>query len=469
MGLANAPANLDPRYATDATSSRINRLLYRRLVDFDAASRPVPALADWERLTPTHYRFTLGEDGREFHGGGRLTAGDVKATYDYILNPDNASPHRATLAMIERIEVRGGDRVDFFLNRADVLFPAYLAIGILPADLIDKGHPFHNRPVGSGPFRFLDWPQEGRLVLERRRDGQRFEFLQVKDPTVRILKLLRGEIDMAQNDLPPEMLAYLKGKEGIRIEQAAGSNFSYLGFNLQDAQTGRLPVRRAIAHGIDREAIIRYVMQGAAQPAQAMFPPAHWAGAKGLEPYEYAPARARALLAEAGYDRAHPLRLVYKTSSDPFRVRLATVIQSQLAELGIEVELRSYDWGTVYGDIKAGRFQMYSLAWVGVKTPDIFRYVFHSDSVPPDGANRGRFSNARVDRLIEQAEAASGLAGQAALYRQLQILLLEQLPYVPLWYENQVFVSRNDIRGYRLAPDGNYDGLIHVRRQARNW
>jgi len=465
MGIANAPINLDPRFATDTTSARINRLLYRRLVDFDETNRPIPALAQWQQLSPLHYRFILKDKERGFHNGARLTARDVKATYDFILEQGNASPHRTALTMIDRVETQGEDQIDFYLKRADVLFPAYLVIGILPADLIGKKHPVQNQPIGSGPFQFVAWPEEGRLLLERRQDGQRFEFLKVSEATVRVLKLLRGEVDMIQNDLPPELLAYLRQKEGVQIEQMAGSNFTYLGFNLQDVDTGQLVVRQAIAHAIDRDAIIHYVMQGAARQAQAIFPPSHWAGADGLPPYERDLDRARALLREAGYDEQRPLRLVYKTSSDPFRVRLATVIQSQLAEAGIEVDLRSYDWATVYGDIKAGRFQMYSLAWVGIKTPDIFRYVFHSDSVPPNGANRGRFKHAEVDRLIEQAESMADELQQADLYRQLQALLLRELPYVPLWYESQVFVSRSDIQGYHLAHDGNYDGLNSVERR----
>jgi peptide/nickel transport system substrate-binding protein len=132
--------------------------------------------------------------------------------------------------------------------------------------------------------------------------------------------------------------------------------------------------------------------------------------------------------------------------------------------VGVHVSLRSYDWGTFYGDIKAGKFQMFSLAWVGVKMPDIFRYAFHSRSLPPLGANRGRFSNPLVDQLIERAEANESLAEQGQLYRQLQEHLLQQLPYVPLWYEDGVCITQADIEGYVLAPDGNYDALVGTRR-----
>ncbi|MGB5338462.1 MAG: ABC transporter substrate-binding protein, partial [Gammaproteobacteria bacterium] len=109
MGLASAPANLDPRFATDATSARINRLLYRRLVDFDDRVRPVPALASWQQLAPQHYRFQLQPARALFHDGTTLTAPDVAATYRYILDPANASPHRGALRLIEKIEVQDVD------------------------------------------------------------------------------------------------------------------------------------------------------------------------------------------------------------------------------------------------------------------------------------------------------------------------------------------------------------------------
>jgi peptide/nickel transport system substrate-binding protein len=287
----------------------------------------------------------------------------------------------------------------------------------------------------------------------------------VADPTVRVLKLLRGEIDMLQNDLPPEMISYLKGQGGIEVLEGRGTNFAYLGFNLQDAATGRPEVRAAVASALDRAAIVRHVLGGAAHLASAVLPPEHWAGNPGLAPIPHDPARARRLLAQAGFGPERPLRLVYKTSTDPFRLRLATIIQSQLDAVGIKVELHSLDWGTFYGDIKAGNFQMYSLMWVGIKLPEIFRYAFHSSAVPPDGANRGRFTSPAVDRLIEQAEAADTLDGQAERFRAVQAELLAQLPYAPLWYEDHVFAARRGIAGYRISSDGNYDGLAYVERQ----
>jgi peptide/nickel transport system substrate-binding protein len=466
FGLASAPANLDPRFATDATSERINRLLYQRLVDFDDQARPVPALARWEQLEPTRWRFHLRKPRPPFHDGTPLTAADVAATFRSMLAPGSLSPQAGTLHVIRAIRVIDDDTLDFELVHPDALFPGYLAIGIVPARAIASGRPLQERPDGSGPFRFTAWPDPGRVILTRIADGQRFEFLRVPDPTVRTLKLLRGELDLVQNDLPAELVDYLGRQPGVRLLRAHGNNFAYLGFNLQDPATADLRVRQAIAHAIDRAAIVKYVLGGAARLASALLPPEHWAGNPALHGPAYDPAAARRLLQAAGYDRRHPLELDYKTSTDPVRVRIATILQQQLAQVGIRMKLNSYDWGTFFGDIKAGRFQLYSLMWVGIKTPDIFRYAFDSHSVPPDGANRGHYADAASDRLIELAGQADSLQKQAALYRQLQARLLEQLPCVPLWYEDHVAVLRASISGYRLSADGNFDGLARVHRNA---
>jgi peptide/nickel transport system substrate-binding protein len=465
FGLASAPANLDPRYASDATSARINRLLYQRLVDFDDHTRPVPALASWEVLSSTHYRFHLKAERATFHDGSTLSAADVAATYRSILDPDNPSPHAGALQLVETIQVLDDDTLDFILNRADPLFPGYLTIGVLPAAGIAQQHPFHESPMGSGPFRLKNWPEPGRLSLTRLADGQVIEFLKVGDPTVRVLKLLRGEVDLLQNDLPTELLGYLDKQPAIQVTYGQGSNFSYIGFNLEDPVTGQLQIRQAIAYAIDREAIIRYLLGGAARPAAALLPGDHWAGNPALRPLEFNPERARQLLSQAGYTTERPLQITYKTSTDPVRVRIATVIQQQLHDAGIVVTLQSYDWGTFFGDIKAGRFQMYSLAWVGIKTPDIFRYAFHSASLPPEGANRGHLTSPVIDRLIDSAQQGTTLSEQAATYRELQTQLLQLLPYIPLWYEDHVLVARSNISGYRLSEDGNYDGLLQVTRQ----
>lgn len=462
FGVAQPPITLDPRYATDAASERICRLLYRALVGFDDHYQPVPQLARWERVSPRLYRFTLGSEGREFHDGTRLTAADVKRTYDYVLDPANASPHRGALESIARIDSPDPEHVDFHLSRPDALFPGRLTMGIVPA-WAAAGVSLSRRPVGSGPYRFVDWPDAGTLNLQRVGDGAPLQYVTVQNPTVRALKLVRGEIDLLQGDMPPELLAWLRERPGMMVRRVPGDGVAYLGFNLAEGSTRDLRVRRAIAHAIDRAAILTHVFGGGGRLASSVLPPGHWAGAAGLPALEYDPLRSRELLRAAGYGEGRPLRITYKTSSDPFRIRIATILQSQLRQVGIEVDLRSYDWGTFYGDIRAGRFQMYSLSWVGLKLPDIFRYAFHSSSLPPEGANRGRYSDPVTDRLIEGAEVAPLPQRQAELYGQVQQRLLEEMPIVPLWSEDVTAVMRASASDYEPATDGNYDSLARAR------
>lgn len=466
FGITSAPVTLDPLYATDATSGRINHLIYQRLIQFGEDELPIPDLTKWQQIDAKHYRFTIIKPSY-FHHGKLLSSADIKATYDAVLDKERASPHRNSLKHIEHIEIIDDLTIDFYLSRADPLFPAFLVIGIVPEELLKTEHPFNRQPVGSGEFEFSHGPFDGQLFLKRRLDQQLFEFLKVKDPTVRVLKLLRGELDLIQNNLPPEHINYLKKQPDIHYLTKKGSNYSYLGFNLQDEQTGQLKLRQAIAYALDRDKIIQYALGNAAIKASSFFPPYHWAGLE-MDNYRFNREKSLTLMRELGYSKEKPLQLSYKTSSDPFRIRIATIIQSQLKRIFIDVDIKSYDWGTFYGDIKKGKFQLYSLTWVGIKTPDIFRYVFHSESLPPSGANRGRLLNQQVDQMIEKAEQELSVKEQAKLYRLLQQKLDQLLPYVSLWYEdNIVFFGPNLImqgEGYQLSSDGNYDALRFVNK-----
>lgn len=447
FAIAQSPLNLDPRYATDAASERVNRLLYRPLVDFDEHARPRPALAEWQRLSATQYRFILTGTVPVFHHGRPFSMRDVEATYASLLALKD-TPHSAEFANIDRMMLIDGKTLDFHLKLPDEFFPSRMIIGILPADLIQQEHDFSHQPVGNGPLRFVSW--NGMLRLERIRDRQRFSLVEVRDPTVRVLKLKRGEVDMLQGDLPPELVAYLKSQPEIRVESSMGSNFSYLGFNLQGAQLENPLIRRAVAHSIDRKSIIEKAMVEKSREAGAILPPEHWAGSGDLKPYEYNPGLSRELLERAGVKL--PLRLVYKTSTDAQRVRLATILQAQMRPAGIELEIRSLDWGTFFDDIKQGHFQLYGLTWVGIKTPEIYRHAFHSGSVPPKGANRGRLHDAELDKRIEQGD-----------WQQVTGYIHQLLPYVPLWYEGQFAAMRKGLADYALKPDGNWDGLATIR------
>lgn len=463
MGVTSRPRMLDPRLATDALSSRVNRLIYHQLVDFNEAFEPVADLATWQQLSDTEYLFTLRSQPL-FHHGQLLTADDVAATYRSIINPDFGSPHRGSLKNIRQITVLDDRRLTFSLYEADALFVGRLVIGILPKTLIEQQHPFQQHPIGSGACVFQH-QSEQQLVLERA-DGVELHFIPVKDATVRVLKLRNHELDLIQNDLSPELAAYCDDLPALNVIWHAGTSFGYIGFNFEDPLLSQIELRQALAYGIDRQAILDSLFRGQGRLAGGLLVPEHWAGDETLSGWSYQLEKAKALVKKLAQKQPGlvnsdgTITLSYKTSSDPTRIRLATIYQSQLKRIGIELKIQSYDWGTFYNDIKKGRFQLYSLAWVGVKSPDIFQYVFASDAIPPKGANRGRYRSQVADQLIEGAEQTDSMAEQARFYRQLQSHLQQDLAVIPLWYENQYAVTTSRLTGYTMYADGRFDGLL---------
>jgi peptide/nickel transport system substrate-binding protein len=459
FAISQAPLNLDPRYATDAASERLNRLIYQSLVDFDAHTKPQASVASWQQLSPLSYRFTLSEQRRLFYypasaehkaKARKLTAYDVKATYDSITALSD-SPHSAEFSNLKNIVVANERTVLFYLNAPDRHFPAKLLLGILPAELVESQHDFARLPVGSGPLVLLD--SQNKWRLQRLDDGQLISLIEVKDPTVRMLKLLHAEVDLIQGDLPPESVRYLQAKPGLTVKTAVGVNFSYLGLNTQDPQLKKLKVRQALAHAIDRQAIIDKAMLQHSRLGGAILPPEHYAQQQILPAYAYDPALAKRLLQEAGVSL--PLKLVYKTSTDAQRLRLATIMQAQMRLAGIDLEIRSLDWATFFAEIKQGNFQLYGLTWVGVKTPEIYAQAFASDSVPPKGFNRGRYQDAELDKLLSTED------WQAVTRR-----VHQQLPYIPLWYEGQFVAMQKGMQNYSPKADGNWDDLATISAYA---
>lgn len=453
-----AVTTLDPRLATDAASVRVCRLIYRSLVDFDPGYRPEGQLADWSQLSPVQYRFSLRAGRAGFHDGTAVQAGDVAATYQALLDPGLASPLSAALAGIERIETPDGETVDFHLRAPDPLFPGRLTVGILPARLANRPPLGPQDVVGSGPFALLASEVGGGLQLRRRRDGVEVRLRPLREAVTRLQSLANGEADIVQGDLPPEHLGWVETQPGLTILRTPGDSLSYIGFNLRDPQLREPRLRQAIAFGVDGAALARHLWRGFATPATGLFTRRHWASAA-LPPRTASRPAASALLRELGIDSGHPLSLGFKTSANPDRLRLATAIQAELKGLGILLKVESLEWGAFYADIRAGRFQLHGLQWVGLKLPDVFRYAYHSESTPPTGANRGHFNDPEVDRLIEAAEAAPDLRTAAAAYGSLQRRLADTLPQLPLWFEDAVAVVGPRIAHYPIAADGSLDGL----------
>jgi peptide/nickel transport system substrate-binding protein len=462
------PVTLDPRVATDALSLHVAGLLFNALVRADEQLRVVPDLAaGWEQTDERTVLFHLRR-GVRFHHGRELTADDVRFTFQSLAAVGSA--HAALLQEIREIRVLDRHRVVFHLERPFAPLLYHLMVGIVPADLaLSDG--FGQAPVGTGPFRFARWDQNEQVALEAF-DGHfagaprvaRLGLRVIPDATIRFLELKKGSIDLLLGSLPPEVLPLAEALPGIQVAQGPSSNYTYLGFNLRDPILGDLRVRRAIAYAIDRAGLITHLLRGQATPSTGLLFPQHWAYDPNVPMIPYDPERAVRLLDEAGYPAKQGVRfsLTFKATTGELSRAIAEAMQFQLAQIGIRVEIRSYEWGTFYADIKSGNFQLYVLTWVGITDPDYYHYIFHSASVPPRGANRGHYANPEVDRLLAAGRQTSDPRRRKAIYGQIQQILAGELPYVSLWHELRWAAYRKSVRGFFLTPGGDFTSLRDV-------
>jgi len=479
VGIESNPLQLDPRYATDANSVRIGGLIYNSLLRADQNSELQPELAERWRMTDERtYLFELRRDVR-FHDGTMLTANDVKYTYDSVVDPKNRSPKRGLLKPLQAVDVIGPYQIRFRLSSPHAPFSEQLTLGIVPARA-PKQLSSSLPPAGSGPFMLASVEPGERVTLKANPfywEGEaKLAGLVVKvvpDAMVRALEFKKGTIDFLQNDLEPEMLPWLKKNARASIESNDGTTFQYIGINLNHPILRHRKVRQAIACAIDREGIIRHLLKDGATVATGLLSPLNWAYEGAIEHWSYDPEKAKRLLDEAGFpdpDGDGPLfrfKLSFKTSNLDLPKRIAEAIKEQLQRVGIELELRSYEWGTFFSDIKKGNFHLYSLAWVGIIDPDIYYQIFHSASTPPNGDNRGHYSNVKVDRLLEIGRTITNPKQRKVIYSEVQKILAEDLPYVPLWWWKNVVVKRASLQAFIPYPDGDLISLKNVYVQER--
>jgi peptide/nickel transport system substrate-binding protein len=477
IGIEDSPATLDPRYASDAHGVRVLPLLFNGLLALEPSGEPRLDLAEsWDRPDPLTHELRLRERVA-FHDGSHVTAADVVATYRYLMEPSNGCPAATSLAMLGSVDARDGRTVVFRLKEPFASFPSQLTLGILPARLAGRPE-LGDAVVGTGPYRLSSFRAGEEVVLTAFAGHfagpptlPSLRFRIVSNATTRLLEVETGGLHLLQNAVPPYSIKFLQRRDDVRVIAAPGSSYQYVGFNLEDSVLKDLRVRRAISHAIDRQRLISFALEGLARPATGLLPPEHWAYNPNVTVYGYDPEEARALLDEAGHldpDGAGPqprLRLSYKTSMDKTAQEVARLIADDLRQVGVALEIRSFEWGTFFSDVKAGNFQLTSLRWVGMSDPESFHFIFHSDSVPPAGGNRGRYRNPEADSLIERSRRESDPARRKQLLDRIQEILARDCVYVSLWWLDNVVVLRSGFRGFQPLPGGEYTSLAAVVRE----
>jgi peptide/nickel transport system substrate-binding protein len=408
--------------------------------------------------------------GVKFCDGRPLTSRDVKWSFDSLLQGKVRSTKAATYRFVEHIEAPDDHTVIFHLKEPWAALLWNVAggggMGIVP---YGSGSEMSQNPVGSGPFRFVRAEQDKEVIVERNDNYwgatakvSRVRFMVVPDDTTRALELRKGSADLAINALPFDTVLTLEREPTLQVLQHPGTRLGYMAFNLRDPILKDARVRQAIACALDRQPLIHYLMRDSARPAASVLPPESWAYEADVPQYSYDPAKARHLLDAAGYPAVNGVRfhLTMKTSTEESSRAMAAVFQQQLREVGIALDIRSFEFATFFADVIHGEFQVYSLRWVGGnEDPDIFEYAFHSSRIIPKGANRQYYSNPRVDALIDHARIATDQNARKQDYAAIQRILADDMTYINLWYFDNVMVYSKRVHNLQLNPSGNYDFL----------
>jgi peptide/nickel transport system substrate-binding protein len=470
MVIESSPTSLDPRIGVDSQSEHISSLIFDSLVHKNAHFNLDPWLAtSWETPDPLTYRFHLRTDVH-FHNGKPLTATDVKYTLDSMRNGTVITAKAGALARIDHVDAPDAATVVIHLKQPDAALLWNLsdgAIGIVPAG---SGGDFAFHPIGSGPFRFVSQLQDDEVIIERNDHSwqprpaiARIRFAVVPDAITRALELEKGSADVCINCLTADMVSALAKRPNLQVESGPGTNLNYISFNTQDSLLRDIHVRQAIAYAMNRPLIISSLWRGRAQLAESLLPPEHWAWTGDVQQYPYDPAKANALLDAGGWKRGNDgvrFHLTMKTSTDETSRLLAMILQQQLRDIGIALEVRSFEFATFYADISKGAFQMYTLRWLGGnEDPDIFGYAFDSHRTPPRGANRGRYVNAALDELIKEGATSSDQALRRTDYVKVQQILAAELPSINLWYLDAVLVHTRRLQNIHISSSGNFDFL----------
>jgi peptide/nickel transport system substrate-binding protein len=466
VAIESAMSSYDPRYAVSNWDGKLSKLVCPGLMSVDTATTE-PRLELASKVTqiePLIWEVLVRTDAK-FPDGTPLTAADVAFTFTSTMAPDSDSLYKRGFAeRFDKVEAVSPYTVRFHLKQPLATFLTDIDFGIISPSGQGAG-PYQVRELttthvvlDANPAYFGPAPKLPHVEIKF-----------VRDASARLLMMVGGSADLVQNGVRLDLLDDVRDRPRVRLDSGPSVLLTYLMMNNADPLLSDVRVRQAIALAIDRPALIAAKFGGRATLATGLLPPGHWAYNGDVIHWDRDLARARTLLDQAGFrdpDGPGPeprMKLVYKTSSDAFRVSLARVIAAQLAEVGLEVDVRPFEFATFFADVKKGTYQLASMQTSNITEPDFYYNYFHSSRIPsakdPDGGNRWRYKNPEVDRLTEEGRHELDLARRRVLYAEVQRLVARDVPVVPLWHEDNVVLTNVDVRGYTISAVASLAGL----------
>ncbi|NKB68800.1 MAG: ABC transporter substrate-binding protein [Candidatus Latescibacteria bacterium] len=481
-GRGSDSVGLDPALENDGESFKVCDNIYENLVTYERESTAVrPQLAHSWTSSPDGliWTFSLRTDVR-FHDGTPFNAQAM--LFSLARQFDKNHPfHKVEGAykywkdmgmddIVHTMEAPDDSTFVVRLKQPNATFLANLGMNftaaVSPAAVKKYGVDFFKNPVGTGPFRFVEWRKDERLVLEcndqywgPKAKIDRLMFKPISDPSVRFLELRTGAIQGLDN-LSPEFIDEIRSNPDLQILTQAGMNVGYLAMNMDKPPFDNHLVRLAINHAVDKKALVDNFYQGLAQTAKNPIPPTLWGYNDAIQAYPYNPARARALLAEAGYPDGFTTELWAMPVPRPYMPqpdKIAQAIQADLGKVGIKTNIVQWEWGTYLDKVFDGEHAMALLGWTGDNgDPDNFLYVLLDKTAAVKPAqNIAFYRSDELHQILVQARTSTDQAERTRLYHQAQEIVHRDAPWVPLVHATQTAAFHRGVSGFALHPTGS--------------
>lgn len=456
--------NLDQQFMSTINAASVtHHKIYEGLVQRDENSEIQPMLAEkWKQINDTTWEFKLREDVK-FHDGTPFNADAVKKTFDRLLDPVVASPRAVVFDMVKEVKAVDEFTVQFIMKEP---FSPLLSIlanhegGIISPKTIEKyGKKIIQEPNGTGPFAFDSWSPGQEITLTKNDsywgDEPKVDkviFKVVPEDSTRISMIETGEAHIAE-PLPVAVMDQVESSPAMDVYSSEGYGTEYLGFNVNNEPFNDERVRKAIAHAIEMDSIIKGVFNNVGVKANSLMGSKVFGYNEDLEAYDYNLKEAKKLMAEAGYSKGLDATILTMDSKE--RVNLAEVLQSQLKGIGINLKVQVMEYGSFVEQVNKGQSEMFIISWRNATgDADYNQYnLFHTESQGAAG-NTFFYSNQKVDRLIDAARKEKEEGKRKELYAEAQEIEMADTPYIPVRVIENVAAVAKEVKGFSISPSG---------------
>lgn len=448
---------LDPPMHRSRETQNVHQLIYDSLIHRSNDLKLIGRLAEsWEVVDSQTYRFKM-RAGAKFQDGKPVTSRDVKFSYDRTLDPALKAPRAGLLDMVASTEAPDDATVIVKTKYPEPLTPIYLTYhAILPMDDVKaQGEAFFQKPVGAGPFSFVEWKKGQQVVLKANPTYWGGKPLvdtliirAIPEPATMVAELESGGVDIVPN-LPPSSYGQVKGNPKLQILTAPSTLINFVGLNTKKKPLDQVAVRQALNYAVDKQAIISSVLEGLAVPLPGPYFPEMRGYDPSIKGYPHDPARAKELLRGAG------LADGFNVTMDAVEAtkEVAEALAGQLAQVGVRAKVLVNDSGALTTKVQGGNSEMFVSAW-GDSTADAGATLYRMFSSNQEKVFKDTgYSRPDLDKLIEQGRAAMDLNQRQTVFAQAEKIIVDDAPWIFLWQPKTVAATSTAVKGFTPRPD----------------